>query len=289
MPPLDSWLEITVRAPSLLIPIVVIGIVAGLVLLYWRLLLRNRQRAEQVQTTSPATVTPSLDEAYRHFIYNVSHEVSNPLQTIQTQLDNMANCSPNETERWKQYHTLIAAEVQRLSRLTENLRTLSHLETANAPTVRESVNLKAVIEDVIMALYERAESRNVRLRYIGPERIARVLGDRDALAQVLRNLVDNGIKYSKPAGGEVIITVREEPNRLAVQVSDSGIGIAEADLPYLFDTAYRVPDARTFRRKGSGLGLAIVKRIVERHGGKIKVESRLNEGTSVSFDLPCAE
>jgi signal transduction histidine kinase len=124
------------------------------------------------------------------------------------------------------------------------------------------------------------------LRYVGLERPARVLGDRDRLRQVLMNLVGNGIKYSQPEGGEVIVSVQEERDRLYVRVSDEGVGIAEEDLPHIFDTAYRAPDARSFRCKGSGLGLAIVKRIVEQHGGEIRVQSRPGEGTTFSFDLP---
>lgn len=295
MPPLDSWLEFTVRTPLLLVPLIIIALLAlggGMLFAYRRQLARNRELAGQLdnlRASSPSalpTQGASTDEAYHHFIYNISHEVSNPLQSIQTHLDNLANCSPQEPGRWKQSHALIAAEVQRLTRLTENLRLLSHLETSGAPTVREPVNLKGVIESVIMAVYENAESRGVRLCYVGPERMARVLGDRDQLYQVIRNLVDNGIKYAKPEGGEVIISAHEEPDRLAVQVSDEGIGIAEADLPHLFDAAYRAPDARTLRRQGTGLGLAIVKKIVEQHGGQIHVESSLGERTVFSFDLP---
>jgi histidine kinase len=198
----------------------------------------------------------------------------------------MASCSLDEAGRWRQYHAIIAAEVRRLAGLTENLRLLSHLETPGAPTVREPVNLKGVVEDVIMALFETAEARRIRLRYVGPDRPARVLGDRDHLCQVLMNLVDNGIKYSRPEGGEVIISLQEERDRLCVRVSDEGIGISEEDLLHIFDTAYRAPDARGFRRQGSGLGLAIVKRIVEQHGDQIRVQSRLGEGTTFSFDLP---
>jgi signal transduction histidine kinase len=98
--------------------------------------------------------------------------------------------------------------------------------------------------------------------------------------------VDNGIKYSRSEGGEVIISLQEEQDGLWVRVSDEGVGIAEEDLSHIFDTAYRAPDARSFRRKGSGLGLAIVKQIVEQHGGEIRVQSQLGEGTTFSFDLP---
>lgn len=126
----------------------------------------------------------------------------------------------------------------------------------------------------------------MRLRYVGPRRPARVLGDRDRLRQVLLNLVDNGIKYSQPAGGEVIISIQEKNDRICVRVSDEGIGIPEEFLPHIFNTAYRAPDPRSFRHKGSGLGLAIVKRIVEQHGGGIRIQNQPDRGISVSFDLP---
>jgi two-component system sensor histidine kinase VicK len=113
-----------------------------------------------------------------------------------------------------------------------------------------------------------------------------VLGDRDRLRQALQNLADNGIKYSKPEGGEVIFSVQEEGGRLCVRVSDEGVGISTEDLPHIFEVAYRAPDPRSFRRQGSGLGLAIVKRIVEQHGGTVRVQSRVGEGTTVMVELP---
>jgi signal transduction histidine kinase len=295
MPLLDSWLQITIRMPFLLLLLLLLTeVIAAGVVAYWWLLSRIKKlsretrdlRAELAERAEQEVQWASAREAYRHFIYNLSHEVSNPLQTVQTNLDNMASCSADETIRWRQYHQVIAAEVRRLADLTENLRLLSHLEAPGAPTVREPVNLKGVVEDVIMALFETAEARGVRVRYVGPERPARVLGDRDRLRQVLVNLVDNGIKYSRSEGGEVIISLQEEQDRLCVRVSDEGVGIAEEDLPHIFDTAYRAPDARSFRRKGSGLGLAIVQQIVEQHGGEIRVQSQLGEGTTFSFDLP---
>ena len=292
MPP---WLQITIRTPFLLLLMfLLIGLVVSGSFAYRWLLARIKRLSDEAQDLRgqlPAheeleAQWDSVREAYRHFIYNLSHEVSNPLQSIQTNLDNMAACSLDEVGRWRQYHQIIAAEVRRLTDLTENLRLLSHLETSGVPIVREPVNLKGVIEDVVMALFATAEARAVRLRYVGPERPARVLGDRDGLRQVLMNLVDNGIKYSRTEGGEVIISVQEEQDQLCVHVSDEGVGIAEEDLPHIFSTAYRAPDARSFRRTGSGLGLAIVKRIVEQHGGEIRVQSRSGEGATFSFALP---
>jgi signal transduction histidine kinase len=296
MPPLDSWLEIVIRTPLLLLLLIVlvfIGLVASGIFLYRRGREQMRiliERAQQLraQSAGGGEVGWAAREAYRHFIYNISHEVSNPLQSIQTNLDNMARCPPGEPDRWRQYHSLITAEVRRLTALTQNLRLLAHLETPDAPLEREPVNLKGVIEEVIMALFERAESCVVRLRYVGSDRPGRVLGDRERLRQVLTNLVENGIKYCKPEGGEVIISVLEEQGRLLVRVSDEGLGIAAEDLPHIFDTAYRAPEARSFRRGGTGLGLAIAQRIVNQHGGEIRVVSQPGAGSTFSFDLPLA-
>jgi signal transduction histidine kinase len=225
-------------------------------------------------------------EAYLEFIANLSHEVSNPLQSIQINLDNLASNGPEETGHWRQSLTMISAEVKRLFTLTENLRLLSHLENTDLVVKRESVNLKSVIEDVIMAEADRAANRQILLNYRGPERPARVLGNRGQLHQVVSNLVDNSIKYAKESGGAVAISLQEDADRILVRVSDEGIGISEVDLPYVFDTAYRAPAVKSVKRTGSGLGLAIAKRVVEQHGGEIKVQSQAGEGTTVTFTVP---
>jgi two-component system phosphate regulon sensor histidine kinase PhoR len=297
MPSPDSWVVLTVQIPFLAIPfiiVVIIGAIGGGVLLYRRRQSRNhpdpseleRLRSNLAETEEQKKQWVADQEAYRHFLYNISHEVSNPLQSIQTNLDNMAECTPDETGRWQQYHNIITTEIRRVKDLTENLRTLSKLETTGSQVRREPVNIKGVIESVIMAQAEFAEDKGIRLLYNGPNRPARVFGNRDHLRQVLMNLVDNSIKYSRDGGGEVIIAVKDEQDKLSVRVIDNGIGIPEEDLPYIFDTAYRATDTLSIKRAGTGLGLAIAKRIVEQHGGEIQVRSQVGGGTTVSFDLP---
>ena len=292
----DSWMTVTIVIPALLLPVLVlvlIGLAAGGARAYRRLRMRigtlsAEAQALQVQLAQRVEQQAAMPDV--HFVRQVrqvSHEMSTPLETIKVNLERVADCSPDEVARWRQCHAIVDAEVQRLAGVIDNLRLLAHLEAQDAPAVREPVNLKAVAEDVIVARYEAAEARHVRLRYVGPDRPARVLGDREQLRQVLLNLVDNEIKYSKqPDGGDVIVGVREEQDRLCVRVSDEGIGIAEQDLAHIFDPAYRALDARSFRRQGSGLGLTIVERIVEQHGGRMRVESCLGEGTTLFFDLP---
>jgi two-component system, OmpR family, phosphate regulon sensor histidine kinase PhoR len=297
MPPINSWLVITIRTPFLIV-VFAIPILIGLITLT---VFTFRQKSRQVKTLmfrveeqnaeieltkkQEASVSPA-QQAYLQFTYNISHEVSNPLQSVQINLENMEDCSPEETVRRKQYYEIIKQEIKRLFTLTENLRLLSHLERTGEPIKREPVNLKSVIEDVIMAQAERASKKNIILKYQGPNRPAKVLGNRGYLYQMIINLVDNSIKYSKDLGGEIVINLAEESNCMLISISDDGIGIPQEDLPFVFDTAYRSPNKGSIIRTGSGLGLAIVKRIVDQHEGKVRINSVLGEGTTLTIDLP---
>jgi signal transduction histidine kinase len=243
----------------------------------------NKELEFLKQQSMPAD---TVQDAYLQFIYNLSHEVANPLQSVQANLENMADCSPEEIGRWKQYYVIIRHEMKRLATLTENLRLLSHLESTTLSVRREPVNLKSVIEDVIMAQAERAEAKRIALIYEGPNRPARVLGNRDLLNEVIHNLVDNSIKYSKDPGGEITIVLREARDFVHIMVRDNGLGIPQEDIPFIFDTAYRSANKLTVHRTGSGLGLAIAKRIVDQHEGYIRAESVFGEGTTITIDLP---
>ena len=295
MPFFSAWLGITISTSvATLITVIVIVLIAFLFLAFRqksrevailaRKLEELRNEIESSKRQEPHV--EATQEAYLQFIYNLSHEVSNPLQSVQTNLENMADCSPDEVGRWGQYYAIIRHEMKRLSNLTENLRLLSHLESATYAVRREPVNLKSVIEDVIMAQAERAEAKNLKLIYQGPNRPAKVLGNRDLLYQLFHNLVDNAIKYAKDSGGEIAITLSEDTNLTHIVVRDTGLGIPQEDLPFIFDTAYRSSNKLTVHRKGSGLGLAIVKRIVDQHEGYIRTESVMGEGTTMLIDLP---
>jgi len=225
-------------------------------------------------------------EAYINFLYNISHEVSNPLQSIQTNLDNMAHCLPQDRGSLERYNEIISSDIKRLAEFTERLRTLSRLETPNRQIIREPVNFRGVIETVLMQQYDSAIERQISLRYQGPEQLKRIMANRVDLEQVLTNLIGNSIKYSKENGGEVIISVEPMNNSFHIRVMDDGIGIPEEDIPNIFDVAYRSPETFVSRRKGTGLGLAIVKQIVEQYGGNISAKSELGKGTTITIELP---
>jgi signal transduction histidine kinase len=277
----------------MLFVIIIVALIAVTVMVFQQkshqvktLLNKVEELNNEIETSKrQATDTPSIQGAYLHFIYNLSHEVSNPLQSVQTNLENMADCSPEEIGRWKQYYVIIRQEMRRLFALTENLRLLSQLES-NKHIKREPINMRSIIENVMMAEVERASAKNINLKYQGPNRPAKILGNRDHLYEVILNLVDNSIKYSKDSGGEIVIMLGEDKDVMRVTVTDNGIGISEEDLPFIFDTAYRSSSDLTIHRTGSGLGLAIVKRIVNQHEGEIRAKSVLGEGTTITVDLP---
>ncbi len=289
--PPNTWMVITVRAPYLLVFLVVVVVL----LLVVAAVNRSRQKAHRIQklnsrieelnTQLSNSDIASLQNAYHQFLYNISHEVANPLQSVQTNLEIMAS-APEEIGQWRQYYAIIKQEIKRLISLTENLRLLSQLEQTGKPIVREPVNLQSVIEDVIMMQIDRASAKNISIKYEGPNRPAKVFGNRIHLHQVISNLVDNSIKYFKKSEGEIVIRLSEEADYVHILVKDNGSGILEEDLPYIFDTAYRSRTVQGADQTGSGLGLAIVKRIVEQHEGTVRADSTIGEGTTITVDLP---
>jgi signal transduction histidine kinase len=313
-----SWYEITIRSPLYGLLIALLA-VAGIISAVVYLSIKNRANIKKIESGSQklrelqkevedaqrkfnllqdAQVKYIKDykalrdkseitrQAYINFLYNISHEVSNPLQSIQTNLDNLAQCSPRDREGSQKYYEIISSDIQRLAEFTERLRTLSRLETPDRRIIREPVNIRGVIETVLMQQYDFAIGRHVNLRYQGPDQLKRIIANRMDLEQVFTNLISNSIKYSKENDGLVTICIEEKDNSFSIRVIDNGIGIPEEDLPYIFDVAYRSPETFVSRRKGTGLGLALVKQIVEEYGGHINATSKLGEGTTIAFTLP---
>jgi len=247
---------------------------------------RHNQLKNEVETAlfTLKPQPPDRDrEAYLNFISNISHEVSNPLQGILGALANLRQTSADSP-----YLDQIEEDTHRLSRLVTGLKLLAQLDAPQAPLLAQPVQIRSVVADVIMREADRATAQGIDLVYQGPDPPPRVLANRDQLTQVLCNLVDNSLKYSRPSSQEIAIAVKPLPasNQLQVTVSDDGAGISPAMLPYVFEQAFRLPDARTRQKAGSGLGLPIVKRIIEHHRGEITIDSIYGQGSIVTFTLP---
>ncbi len=230
-----------------------------------------------------------LETMRRDFVANVSHELRTPLTAIRGYAETLLNGALDDPVRARNFLGVIDRHSERLSRLIDDLLTLSDLELGKSPLKREAVLLESLVDEVVEVLGEKAERGGVRLVKQLPHGLPLLLGDSDRLQQVLINLADNAVKYT-PSGGTVTIAAERAENSevpsVVVSVADTGGGIPSEELPRLTERFYRVDKARSRELGGTGLGLAIVKHIVQAHGGKLHIASTVNVGTTVQFSVP---
>jgi signal transduction histidine kinase len=179
---------------------------------------------------------------------------------------------------------LLLNETRQLSRLVEDLRTLSLAEAGQLQMKQEQVDLEELLADVATSFSGQAEAAEVDLRLeINPDSGSlTIFGDAGRLDQVLSNLVANALGHTQP-GGVIKLRAWADQKSVFIQVADDGHGIAAEDLPFIFDRFWR---GESSRGSSSGLGLAIAQQLIQAHGGQISVESQLNEGTTFTLDLP---
>ena len=218
----------------------------------------------------------------RQLLADIAHELRNPLSTIQGNLEGMLDgVLPLEPEQIATVHdqTLL------LSRLIEDLRLLSLAQAGQLPLEKDYVDVTNLVEDVVDDFRPLAESRQVSLETDLANSLPRISVDRGRMSQVLANLVSNALRYVQDSG-RIRVGAVSLNGFVEMSVSDNGAGISDEDLPHLFERFYRVDAARSRSAGGSGLGLAIAKELVEAHGGTIRVESTLGEGSRFSFSIP---
>jgi len=220
----------------------------------------------------------SLFRTQQRLLTDVSHELRTPLTTIQGNLELMRRMGSPHLEMLNDTQD----EVARMARLVDDLMLLARADVGGLPIQRKPVELDTVFLDVFRRMKPLAGSVELALEEM--DQVC-VLGDADRLKQLILNLVDNGMKYT-PSGGKVTMSLSKLNGSAQVVVTDNGIGIAEADLPLIFERFYRADKARSRIQGGSGLGLSIVRWLVEAHGGTVGVDSRVGEGTTFVVTLP---
>ncbi len=244
-----------------------------------------------------------LESVRADFVANVSHELRTPLTAIKGYAETLLNGAFKDPDTAVRFLTIIDRHSERLSRLIDDLLTLSNLELGAVELRRDEVTFTELTNEMFEVVKDKAERGDVTLRQDIPPELPALHGDSDRLQQVLLNLIDNAIKYT-PAGGTVTVTARivpspksqvqgpteveiaQEGGWIELAVADTGCGIPEAEIPRLTQRFYRVDKARSRELGGTGLGLAIVKHIVQAHGGSLQIESQLNQGTTVRLFLP---
>ncbi|MDD2215012.1 MAG: ATP-binding protein [Eubacteriales bacterium] len=234
------------------------------------------------------TEQQKLEHMQRDFVANVSHELKTPLTTIKSYTETLVEREITDCETIRGFLTIVDAEADRMSRLVRELLQLSRLDYKQERWYKKEVNLLNVVKTAVtkMEITADAKDQQLNLQIDGEQKIMTVI-DRDRMEQVLLNVLSNAIKYS-PERGHIDIVVFKEENKAYITVKDDGIGIAEKEIPRIFERFYRVDKARSREMGGTGLGLSIAKQIVEEHGGNICIESRIGKGTKITITLPLA-
>jgi two-component system OmpR family sensor kinase/two-component system sensor histidine kinase BaeS len=227
-----------------------------------------------------------IDTQRRNLTADVAHELRTPLHVIQGNLEGILDGVYQPTAEHIQ---MLLEETHILSRLVEDLRTLSLAESGHLPLHKEHVAVVDLLEDLATSFRSQAEAEGITLN-LKTDELSTVYLDADVLRlnQVLANLLVNALRFT-PRGGSISLSGESNPNGVRLTVSDTGQGISPDDLPFVFDRFWRGDPARTRSDgTGGGLGLAIVKQLVELHGGHVSVQSTVGGGTTFIIDLPRA-
>jgi len=231
---------------------------------------------------SDITELKRYERSRREFVANVSHELKTPIAVLKSLLETLYEEEDREEKRVFLEKAL--KRVEDMRRLVEDLLILTKLESGEERIKREDVDLRLLVEEVFDLLEPQAKERNISL-INSVDKGLKVKGDWDKLFLLLKNLVDNAIKYNKE-GGKVEVKAKRENQYVQLQVQDTGIGIPKEHIPFIFERFYRVDPSRSRNLGGTGLGLSIVKHIALSHGGKIEVESREGLGSTFTVYLP---
>ncbi|MGA1840311.1 MAG: two-component system histidine kinase PnpS [bacterium] len=226
-----------------------------------------------------------LEKVRQDFVANVSHELRTPVSCIKGYSETLLEGALDDKENAKDFLRIIYSESNRLSNLIDDILNLSHIESGGLTLDLKSCDIPSIINKVISGLKKQAEDKSIKIETYIPDGIPKIKADDARIAQVLLNLIDNAIKYSQ-AGSAVRVSVENKNEHIRIEVSDTGDGIPEKDLPRIFERFYRVDKARSRQLSGTGLGLSIVKHIVQAHHGEVSVESILDQGSAFSFTIP---
>lgn len=222
------------------------------------------------------------------FVANASHELKTPIAGLAGFIETLRGPAREDTAARERFLGIMAEQADRMRRLVDDLLMLSRIEQHEHARPAAAVDLGGVLRSVLDLLQLKASSRNVRIEIDLPPDLPRAVGDRDELIIVFQNLIDNAVKYARPA---TAVRVEARPlgkDRVTIAVTDEGDGIPASHLPRLTERFYRVDTARSRQLGGTGLGLAIVKHVVNRHRGRLDIQSLPGKGSTFTVTLPAS-
>ncbi len=285
-----AWREHTPQTADLVLPVPVEREVHATVIYFEP---RLPDGAQALLILSDRTRERAVERMRADFVANASHELRTPLASLMGFVETLRGPAADDPPAQQRFLAIMAEQAGRMNRLIDDLLSLSRIELTEHTPPADSVDVAAVLARVLAGFEMRLRERRLVLEVdIGPE-LPRVIADSDQVAQVVSNLVDNAVKYGRE-GGTVRVALQRTPpgNRFAqrpgvvLAVRDDGPGIPRAHLPRLTERFYRVDKGRSRVAGGTGLGLAIVKHIVNRHRGRLVIDSEEGHGAVFSVWLP---
>ncbi len=225
-----------------------------------------------------------LEEVRKSFIANVSHELKTPMTTIGGFIDGIIDGTiPQDKQQY--YLNIVHDEIRRLSRMVESMLSISRLESREADLKYEAFDFKEQLLQVVIGQERRIEQKSISISGLDSLPDITVNADKDLIYRVVYNLVDNAIKFTDE-GGNIKFNIKYDVKNLTFRIENTGRGIPQSELPYVFERFYKVDKSRSTNKESTGLGLYIVKTIIKNHGGVISVSSVENQFTAFEFTLP---
>ncbi len=224
-----------------------------------------------------------LETMRKDFVANVSHELKTPLTSIKGFVETLLDGDLEDKDTTRKFMTIIFQEAERLNNLIHDLLDMSKLESGQTELRKKQVELEPLVDSVILSISNRINEKKLKL---DKDIQAKVLwGDEGLIKELFINLIDNSVKYTPP-GGKISVGTLKEKGETIIYVRDTGYGIPTENLSRIFERFYRVDKGRSREMGGTGLGLSIVKHIVERHGGKVAVQSEFGKGSEFKVTIP---
>ena len=243
---------------------------------------------ELVVTIQDITQLKEAKRTRDEFLTHITHELRTPLTNIRAYAETLNDDFFDDEQTRRECYNVIMAETRRLSKLIEDVLSVSQIEAGAARLTRVSLRLDESLRQAVQDVQATADAKSIELSLKIPSKVPTISGDRLRLLQVWTNLIGNAIKYT-PESGMVSVALEFDQQVIRLRVSDSGIGIAPEYHEQVFEMFFRVPDAVVDAETGTGLGLAIVREIVRLHGGSIWVESESGSGTTFVVELPVSD
>ena len=234
------------------------------------------------------TQLKQADEVRRDFVANVSHELRTPLSILHGYIETLLDDPDLSAEELNRILEVMKKHSNRLTALTDDLLSLAKLESAQANLRLEEVRISELFASIVRDWGKRFAEKRLSIDVNLNQSVPVLQADATRLQEILYNLLDNALKYSSE-GGRVRLEATGRDSDVVISVSDTGIGIPEADLPRIFERFYRADKARSREMGGTGLGLSIVKHIAQMHAGRVEAESTLGKGTTIRVILPARQ